>query len=110
MRISHVLSGERNSFRAVVLMNSFLCMVKTWDLCWRREKAGISVLYNPKTQIIHRKGKSRPEIMRSRFAFYEAMLILHENTPKRGGYFSEWLFVFGILFQATLKSEHLCGV
>jgi GT2 family glycosyltransferase len=75
------------------------------DLCWRMRESGYSVWYNPETQIIHHKGKSSAiNIIRSRFAFYEAMLIFtRKYRHKRGGYFPEWLIVFGILFQATLN-------
>ena len=68
-------------------------------------ESGYSVWYNPETQIIHHKGKSSAiNIIRSRFAFYEAMLIFtRKYRHKRGGYFPEWLIVFGILFQATLN-------
>ena len=55
------------------------------DLCWRVREKGYEVWYHPLTQIIHRKGQSSARSpLRSRFAFYEAMIIFSKNTAISG--------------------------
>ena len=75
------------------------------DLCWRIHESGYTVWYNPQTQIIHRKGRSSARnLIRSRIAFYEAMVIFSRKyRHKRGGFFPDWLIFFGILIQASLN-------
>jgi len=59
------------------------------DLCWRVREKGYEVWYHPLTQIIHRKGQSSARSpLRSRFAFYEAMVIFSKKYRHiRGGFF-----------------------
>lgn len=70
------------------------------DLCWRVREKGYEVWYHPLTQIIHRKGQSSARSpLRSRFAFYEAMVIFSKKYRHiRGGFFPDWLILIGIIF------------
>jgi len=70
------------------------------DLCWRVREKGYEVWYHPLTQIIHRKGQSSSRApLRSRFAFYEAMIIFSKKYRHiRGGFFPDWLIFIGIVF------------
>ncbi len=70
------------------------------DLCWRVREMGYKVWYHPLTQIIHRKGQSSARSpLRSRFAFYEAMVIFSKKYRHiRGGFFPDWLIFIGIIF------------
>ena len=73
------------------------------DLCWRIHVSGYSVWYHPQTLIIHRKGRSSAKnLIRSRMAFYEAMLIFSKKYPQ-GAYFPNWLIFLGIASQACLN-------
>lgn len=69
------------------------------DLCWRVREKGYSVYYHPLTQIIHRKGQSSSKsLWRSRFAFYEAMVLFSRKYRHvRGGFFPDWLIFIGII-------------
>jgi GT2 family glycosyltransferase len=75
------------------------------DLCWRVRDTGYKVWYFPGTQIIHRKGKSSSKVkIKSRIAFYEAMVIFSKKYRKhQKGFFPNWLIFVGILFQASLS-------
>jgi GT2 family glycosyltransferase len=78
------------------------------DLCWRVRELGYEVWYHPLTQIIHRKGQSSARSpLRSRLAFYEAMIIFSKKYRHiRGGFFPDWLIFIGIIFlsvQYTVK-------
>ena len=75
------------------------------DLCWRIREHGFQVWYNPKTQIIHRKGRSSAKnLLRSRIAFYEAMVIFSKKYRHfRGGFFPNWLIFLGIILQASIN-------
>ncbi len=70
------------------------------DLCWRVRESGYEVWYHPTTQIIHRKGQSSARsLLRSRFAFYEAMIIFSKKYRHiRGGFFPDWLIFIGIIY------------
>ena len=71
------------------------------DLCWRVREKGYKVWYEPATQIIHRKGRSSAKnAIRSRIAFYEAMVLF---IKKYRFSFPTWFIFLGILLQATLN-------
>lgn len=69
------------------------------DLCYRIHKKGYSIWYHPETQIIHKKGKSSSKsVLRSRFAFYEAMVLFSRKHKKaHQTFFPGWLVFIGIL-------------
>ncbi len=69
------------------------------DLCWRVRELGYEVWYYPLTQIIHRKGQSSSRSpLRSRLAFYEAMIIFSKKYSHiRGGFFPDWLIFIGVI-------------
>jgi len=75
------------------------------DLCCRINDAGYKVWYHPGTQIIHRKGKSSSKSkIKSRIAFYEAMVLFSAKYKKRQkGFFPGWLIFICIIFQASLS-------
>lgn len=74
------------------------------DLCQRVHERGYEVWYHPGTQIVHFKGRSSAKSsIRSRAAFYEAMIIfsrkyrhLHES------FLPGWLIYVGIVVQAAM--------
>jgi GT2 family glycosyltransferase len=69
------------------------------DLCYRIKESGHEVWYLPETQIIHRKGKSSAKSMlRSRIAFYEAMILFSRKYRRvHQGFFPSWVVFIGIL-------------
>lgn len=69
------------------------------DLCYRICESGYEVWYYPKTQIIHRKGKSSSKrLLRSRIAFYEAMVLFSRKYRSvHRGFFPGWLVFFAII-------------
>jgi hypothetical protein len=75
------------------------------DLCWKVHDAGKKVWYYPEMSIIHCKGKSSAKSqLRSRIAFYEAMVIFskkHRGTL--GSFFPGWLVLVGIVVQAIMN-------
>ncbi len=75
------------------------------DLCWRIRKKGYTIWYNPSIQIIHTKGKSSTKrLVRSRIAFYEAMIIFTKKyRAYHEGFFPKWLIFMGIIFQASIN-------
>lgn len=75
------------------------------DICWRINDAGYKVWYFPGTQIIHRKGKSSSKVkIRSRIAFYEAMVLFSAKYKNRQrGFFPGWFIFFGIFIQASIN-------
>ena len=75
------------------------------DICWRISDAGLKVWYYPGTQIIHRKGKSSSKVkIRSRIAFYEAMVLFSAKYKNRQkGFFPGWFIYFGIFIQASIN-------
>ncbi len=75
------------------------------DICWRVSDAGYKVWYFPGTQIIHRKAKSSSKVkIRSRIAFYEAMIIFSAKYKNRQrGFFPGWFIFIGIFIQAVIS-------
>jgi GT2 family glycosyltransferase len=75
------------------------------DICWRISDAGYKVWYYPGTQIIHRKGKSSSKVkIRSRIAFYEAMVLFSRKYQNRQkGFFPGWFIFVGIFIQASIS-------
>ncbi|HUI93373.1 MAG TPA: glycosyltransferase [Chitinivibrionales bacterium] len=75
------------------------------DLCRRVKEKGLSVWYNPATQIIHFKGRSAAKLTwKSRRAFYEAMIIFSRTYKHtHAAYFPGWLIFMGIMLQAGLN-------
>lgn len=75
------------------------------DLCARTKRKGLKVWYLPTTQIVHFKGKSSgKQHLRSRLAFYEAMILFsrkHRHTY--GTFFPGWLIALGIVVQAGIN-------
>ncbi|MBD3244132.1 MAG: glycosyltransferase [Chitinivibrionales bacterium] len=72
------------------------------DLCQRIHEIGREVWYNPATQIVHFKGKSSAKrAIRSRAAFYEAMIIFSRKYRHLNEVFlPNWLVYIGIVIQA----------
>jgi hypothetical protein len=75
------------------------------DLCYRIAHAGREVWYYPQIKIVHQKGKSSSKRkIRSRFYFYEAMIIFFRKYRKlQEMVFPWWLIWVGIVLQATLN-------
>ena len=75
------------------------------DLCWRIREEGFEVWYYPETQIIHRKGKSSSKhLIRSRIAFYEAMVLFSEKYRHiHRSFFPNQLIFLGIILQAVFN-------
>ncbi|MBN1758818.1 MAG: glycosyltransferase [Chitinispirillaceae bacterium] len=75
------------------------------DLCYRIKESGHAVWYHPQTQIIHRKGKSSAKsLLRSRIAFYEAMILFSRKYRKvHRGFFPSWLVFIGILILSSIN-------
>lgn len=72
------------------------------DLCRRVHEMGREVWYNPSTQIVHFKGKSSAKrAIRSRAAFYEAMIIFSRKYRHLNeAFLPSWLVYVGIVMQA----------
>jgi GT2 family glycosyltransferase len=75
------------------------------DLCYRITRAGREVWYYPQIKIVHQKGKSSSKRkIRSRFYFYEAMIIfLRKYRTLQEMVFPWWLIWAGIVFQGALN-------
>jgi len=75
------------------------------DLCHRIRETGHKIWYHPETQIIHRKGKSSAKsLIRSRIAFYEAMILFSRKYSKTNqGFFPGWLVFLGIILLSTIN-------
>jgi len=75
------------------------------DLCYRITHAGREVWYYPQIKIVHQKGKSSSKRkIRSRFYFYEAMIIFFRKYRKlQKMVFPLWLIWVGIVFQGALN-------
>lgn len=69
------------------------------DLCHRIRQTGSKIWYHPETQIIHRKGKSSAKsLLRSRIAFYEAMILFSRKYSKTNqAFLPRWLVFLGII-------------
>ncbi|MDR0330984.1 MAG: glycosyltransferase family 2 protein [Chitinispirillales bacterium] len=75
------------------------------DLCYRISRAGHEVWYYPKIKIVHQKGKSSSKRkIRSRFYFYEAMIIFFRKyRGQQEMFFPWWLIWLAIVFQGALN-------
>jgi hypothetical protein len=74
------------------------------DLCYRIREKGLKVWYNPRTQIVHFKGKSSAKLsLHSRKAFYEAMLIFSRKYRHvHKSFLPEWIIASAIAYFAML--------
>ena len=74
------------------------------DLCMQVKKRGYKVYYSPQSYIIHFKGKSSAQrVIKSRIAFYEAMLLFSKKHKKSyGSFLTTGLLSLGIFFKALL--------
>ncbi|MFP4418224.1 MAG: glycosyltransferase [Chitinispirillaceae bacterium] len=84
---------------------SFFMYGEDLDLCAKARQDGYAVWYTPKTQIVHFKGKSSAkQSIRSRAAFYEAMILFSRKYRNSYGTFIPgWLIFLGIGIQATVN-------
>jgi len=75
------------------------------DLCFRIREEGYEVWYYPTVEIVHLKGKSSAKRqIRSRFYFYEAMIIYSRKYSKiQNSFFPAWLMLPGIAVQAAFN-------
>jgi GT2 family glycosyltransferase len=75
------------------------------DICVKAKQKGYRVWYHPETQIIHFKAQSsRKQSLRSRAAFYEAMILFSRKYQHSfGAYFPGWLIAIGIGVQAVIN-------
>ena len=75
------------------------------DLCFRIRRQGYEVWYYPFIEIVHLKGKSSAKRqIRSRFYFYEAMIIYSRKYRKiQNSFFPVWLMWLGITVQAAFN-------
>jgi GT2 family glycosyltransferase len=74
------------------------------DLCRQVHDRGFEVWYHPATQIVHFKGKSSAKrAIRSRAAFYEAMLLFSRKyRHTHEAFLPAWLVAIGIGLQAGI--------
>jgi GT2 family glycosyltransferase len=74
------------------------------DICFRVKEKGFKVWYNPRTQIIHFKGRSSSkQSFQSRKAWYEAMLIFSRKYQHiHKSFFPGWLIAAAIVSRATI--------
>lgn len=75
------------------------------DICARCREHGYKVWYNPDTQIIHFYGKScTKNMIQSRIAFYEAMIIFSKKyRHSYGAFFPGWVLILGALLLAGMN-------
>jgi GT2 family glycosyltransferase len=75
------------------------------DLCAKAKQKGYQVWYHPGTQIIHFKGQSSRKLsLRSRTAFYQAMVLFSRKYRNSyGAFFPGWLIAVGIGVQAGIN-------
>lgn len=75
------------------------------DLCWRVRERGRLVWYHPDIRVVHLKGRSSAKRMiKSRIAFYEAMIIYSRKYERlHGAFFPGWLIFIGIALQAIMN-------
>ncbi len=98
MFLRRSLFNEINGFDEIFFMYG-----EDLDICWRIREKGFKIWYEPSTQIIHRKGRSSAKnVIRSRIAFYEAM-VLFLKKYRFSGVFPTWFIFLGILLQASLN-------
>jgi GT2 family glycosyltransferase len=100
MFMRHSLFTEMGGFD-----KSFFMYGEDLDLCARCREHGYKVWYNHATQIVHFKGKScTKNLVRSRIAFYEAMILFSKKyRHSYGTFFPGWFLTLGIFFQAALN-------
>jgi O-antigen biosynthesis protein len=74
------------------------------DICYRVKEKGYKVWYNPRTQIVHFKGRSSSkQSFQSRKAWYEAMLIFSRKYRHiHKSFYPGWLIVGAIISRATI--------
>jgi len=84
---------------------SFFMYGEDLDMCYRVKAKGRPVWYSPKTQIIHFKGRSSAKTsLRSRAAFYEAMLIFSRKYRHlHKSFFPGWLIAAAIISRAAVN-------
>ena len=75
------------------------------DLCAQVAKAGFAVWYCAETSIIHFKGKSSArKAVRTRIAFYEAMILFSRKyTHSYGAYLPRWFIGIGIMLLGAVS-------
>lgn len=75
------------------------------DLCVRIRELGYKVWYLPSIQIVHFKGRSAArQPLRSRVAFYEAMVLFSRKyRHSYGSFFPGWLINLGIMLKAAFN-------
>ncbi len=75
------------------------------DICVRCREHGYKAWYNPDTQIIHFSGKScTKNMIRSRIAFYESMVIFSKKyRHSYGAFFPGWVLIIGAIFLAGMN-------
>ena len=98
--IRHSLFKEIGGFD-----KAFFMYGEDLDICARCREHGYKVWYNPETQIIHFLGRSCiKNKIRSRMAFYEAMIIFSKKyRHSYGAFFPGWLITIGAFFLAGLN-------
>jgi hypothetical protein len=84
---------------------AFFMFGEDLDLCWRVREKGYAVWYNPSSQIIHFKGQSAStRMIRTRYAFYEAMIIFSRKYQHtHDAFFPSWLIYIGTVILAGLN-------
>lgn len=103
------ISGSFMFFRASTFKEiggfdeSFFMYGEDLDICARVSDYGQEVWYLPDTQIVHFRGRSTAKrAIRSRSAFYEAMLLFSRKyRHSYGAFFPGWLLTLGIVVQAA---------
>ena len=75
------------------------------DLCYRVTEKGCKVWYNPRTQIVHFKGRSSAKMsLHSRKAFYEAMLIFSRKYRSvHKSFLPGWVIATAIAYFGALS-------
>ncbi len=84
---------------------SFFMYGEDLDLCARVKQHGNKVWYQPATQIIHFTGQScTKNMLRSRMAFYNAMILFSKKYHHSyGAFFPGWFITLGTLALAALN-------
>jgi GT2 family glycosyltransferase len=84
---------------------SFFMYGEDLDLCARVRESGYKVWYLPTAQIVHFKGRSSAkQVLRSRAAFYEAMILFSRKySHTYGSFFPRWLIFVGVFLLAGVN-------
>ncbi len=100
MFMRHSLCKELGGFD-----KAFFMYGEDLDLCARCRRLGYKVWYNSDTQIIHFKGKScTKNVIRSRIAFWEAMIIFSKKyRHSYGAFFPGWFLTINIFILGALN-------